>query len=108
MNDEFQVWFPIKFVDQLTFTNQTVHVEVFGEGHIVYQGILMCGESREKLKNAFGAKKDKTVVGRPSSVKICETCARKYRANGRSPWSNWVEGNPITPAVKLPALKSLK
>lgn len=104
MDEAFSFWFPIILIEQLTFTDQKIQVEQFGEGHILHSGVLMCRESREKLLNQVGTKKFKVVRHRPANARLCKTCQEKYRANGDSAIHAWVTGKPKKPSVSLPPL----
>lgn len=109
MENGFEIWYPVIIESQLDFEGHAHQKEVFATGHISYNGRLMCGESREVLKNRLKVApisivKDKTAKIRAERTKVCVACQKKYRENKQSAWSAWVEGKPKTVAVKLPAL----
>lgn len=104
MDDNFAFWFPITYIEQLTFENQTIKIEKFEDGHIVYGGRLMCGESREVILNHLHTKESKTLKRRPEHLKLCKECDHKYRMNGHSAYHAWVNGEAIKPVADLPKL----
>ena len=113
MDEEFEFWHPVIVEFQIGLDGKLFPKEVLCEGHIIYSGRLLCGESREVLKNQIKAKfqakevKEKTLKKRVERTKVCAECLRKYRKNGDSAYSAWVEGKPITPKVKLPPIAKL-
>jgi hypothetical protein len=62
------------------------------EGHIMYEGRLMCGQAHKKLLE--GAEADTFVIRmeRIHSNPICEKCTKKYKEADWSPWKQWAEG----------------
>jgi hypothetical protein len=101
MNSQVKFWYAMGTEEQLTFEGKTVVIEVpIGEGHIVYSEILMCKQSRERLKNEAKAKKHKVVGVRLHGVKICDKCEEKYKNHPDLPWSHWI--NPPEPKVHKP------
>lgn len=95
-------WYPIGEVEQLVFGEKGVKKELpVGDGHIVYSEVLMCKQSREKLKNEVKAKKERLLTTRLHNVSICEECQERYRNHPDSPYAHWI-GSPPT---KHPAAK---
>lgn len=96
---EIQYWYPIKNVGQLTFEGKMVIVPAPQEGHIYYNGRLICKQSMERLKNECGAKSHKMVTVRIAGVKICHLCQEGYKKNESLAWAHWVK----PPELKHPA-----
>jgi len=96
MDNDFKFFYPVITVAQEAFRDDGpsyVHgVDVSKDGHIVYQGRLMCGESMEVLCSHFKTKRKKIVNVRLEGVKMCEKCQEKYKANLDSAWSRWASG----------------
>src|SRR3989304_966909 len=91
MNDNIKFWYPVKTEGQLTFDGHTHFRDVIaGEGHIVYMEILLCRQSREKLKYETGAKKHKSISSRIEGTRLCPVCEKKYKANQSFAWQRWV------------------
>lgn len=68
-----------------------IQVEVSaGDVHIVYKGRLICGESREVIKNSVkklhGVKEGDTF---PKNAPFCPACKEGYKSNPESPWYKW-------------------
>ena len=98
MND-VKFWVAIGTEEQLDFEGRTHTKEVHvGEVHIVYSEVLMCRQSRERLKNDFKAKKHKVLSVRPKG-RLCEKCEKKFREHPDLAFAKWI--NP-------PELKSNK
>lgn len=110
MDEQFEFWYVAIIEKQPDFEGKIHEKEVLKTGHISYGGRLLCGESREVLKNKTKKKyeaqevKEKTAKLRVERTRICVECQEKYRKNGHSAWTAWVEGKAKTPAVKLPPL----
>lgn len=104
MDNEFEFFYPIIIEHQMDFEGHDHPKEVLLVGHIVHGGRLLCGESREVIKNRAKATKEKTVKARIEKTKVCQECSDKYKKNGHSAYAAWIEGKPKTPAVKLPKL----
>ena len=85
-----------KPVSQLDFDghNHVVMVGI-GEIHIVYQGRVMCGATKELLKKKYEAKSEKESVSNPGK-NVCNKCQESYKANGQLAWSKWVGGINIS------------
>src|SRR3990167_9205702 len=91
MNDDIKFWYPVKTEGQLTFDGHTHFLDVIaGEGHIEYTEVLLCRQSREKLKHEAGAKKHKTISSRLEFIKLCPVCEKKYKANQNLAWQKWI------------------
>lgn len=96
---EIQYWYPVKNVGQLTFERQMVIHQEPQEGHIYYNGRLICKQSMERLKAEVGAKTYKMVTTRIQGVPICHLCQEGYKKTSNLAWAHWV--NP--PELKHPA-----
>lgn len=104
MDENFSFFYPVIEEQQLDFDGR-VHVkEILCEGHIVHNGRIMCGESMEVIRNRAKVKKSKLVKVRVEKVKVHVVCLEKYKKNGDSALSRWIEGKPIVPVSKLPPL----
>lgn len=101
MNNEFEFWYPVIIESQPDFEGHIHKKEVLKTGHISYGGRLLCGGTREVLKNQIKKKyeaqevKDKVSKLRVERTKICPECQEKYKKNGHSPWAAWVEGKAL-------------
>lgn len=104
MDDLFAFWYPVIIDQQIDFEGHIHNKEVLLEGHILHSGRLLCGESKERLKNLVRAKKDKVLAKRAEKVKVCSECRRKYKKNGDSAYFAWTEGKPKAVVAKLPNL----
>lgn len=105
MDEEFEFWYPVIIEKQMTFEGREVIKEVLLKGHIIHGGRLLCGESMEVIKNRSKATKDKTSKKRVERTSLHEECSRKYRLNGHSAWTAWVEGKAKQPSTTpLPPL----
>lgn len=105
MDNEFEFFYPIVTEKQIGLLDGKIYEkDVFLEGHITHGGRLLCGESREVIKNRRKTKKEKTAKTRIDKTKICIVCTEKYKKNGHSAWKAWVEGKPKVPPTKLPKL----
>lgn len=105
MKDNIQYWCAVGTVKQVAFREDgtTYDHEVLspvGEQHILYQGVLMCGKSREGIKKYRKANKVKTVKLRIENVPVCKECERKYKANSNLSWSAWVESALLSQTSK--------
>lgn len=97
---EFTFFYPIvtvpdqdAFRDDGTMYTKTIATE--GEGHILYQGRLMCGEIMGVLKVRVGAKNHSIKKQRVPEKKLCQVCQEKYKANQSSAWVQWERGDAI-------------
>jgi hypothetical protein len=100
-NSQVKFWYVLGTEEQLTFEGKTVVKEVpIGVGHIVYSEVLMCKQSRERLKNEAKAKKHKVVGVRLHGVKMCEKCEEKYKSHPDLAWMKWV--NPPEQKIHKP------
>lgn len=91
---DVKFWCAVGVVKQGAFRDDGSTYEVekespVGEQHILYQGVLMCGKSREGIKGYRKAKRQKTVQLRIENVPLCKKCQEKYKANGNLPFSKW-------------------
>ena len=61
MDKEFTYFYPIVTVVQTAFrddgTSYVHGVDGIRQGHIVYQGRLMCGKTQDELKEGYGTKR---------------------------------------------------
>ena len=94
MKSEINYWCAVGIVKQQAFREDGTTYDVdkdhpVGDQHILYQGVLMCGASRETLKNKLHAKKVKSVKIRLINVPLCKKCEAKYKANSNLAWSKW-------------------
>jgi len=68
---------------------------VVGEGHIVYNDQLICGENKkglvEKARTKHTTVKAKTVTNSIGGVKTCQRCVDGYKANGSLSFRRWVD-----------------
>lgn len=94
MDKQFVFWYPIVEEKQLDFEGREHIKQVFCEGHIVHNGRLMCGESREVIKNKAGAKKEKTQDSRAVTPKMCPVCLKAWKAHPDSSYYKYVNGVP--------------
>lgn len=88
--NQIKYWVAIGTEEQLDFEGRT-HIKdvLVGEVHIVYSEVLMCRQSRDRLKGDLKAKKHKTVVTRPAG-KLCPKCEKKFKEHPDLVWSKWV------------------
>ncbi len=93
--NSIQFWYPITAIGQLTFEGKTVFHDAPQEGHILYQGRLICKQSMERLKNECAAKKQKIATQRIPGVRICELCQQGYKEIKGTNWDNWVNGKEL-------------
>jgi hypothetical protein len=106
VDSDFQFWYPVIVEKQPDFEGHIHEKEILKEGHINYGGRLLCGESREVLKNRVKKEYEKQEVREKASktrvdrTKICPACTAKYMKNGRSAYCAWVEGKPKVAATK--------
>ena len=92
MDDKFKFVYPIIQVEQLAFgddgKSRRHMVDTFGEGHILYQGRLMC----EKVLPKDKRHKITTKTLRIEGSRICLSCQQKYKDNLDSDWNKWISG----------------
>lgn len=68
-----------------------VSVEVSaGDVHIVFKGRLMCGGSREAIKNGLKAESTKETDAPPKNVPFCAVCTEEFKKEPSSPWYKFV------------------
>lgn len=90
-----QFWVAVGKVKQLAFRDDGSRYEIdvdenVGEQHIVYNGVLLCRQSRETLKGKLGAKKQKTVANRIPGIPLCSRCEKKFKENSDLGWVKWI------------------
>lgn len=95
MDETFTFWYPVRDEVQLDFEKREHVREVLCEGHIDYQGRLMCKESREVLKNKHGAKKEKVAKKREVAPKMCPVCLEAWRNHPESQYYKFTHGAPV-------------
>lgn len=100
MKDQIKYWCAVSTVKQMAFREDGSIYEVdkespVGEQHIVYQGVLMCGKSRDGIKGYRKTKKQKTVQLRIENVPLCKKCQEKYKANGNLSYVKWVQATEL-------------
>lgn len=88
-------WYPIKNAEQLTFEGQRIIVPVPQQGHILYQGRLLCKQSMERLKGECKAKNQRTVSVRIPGVSLCPICQEGYKETKGLDWERWVNPPPL-------------
>jgi len=90
-------WYAIGTVKQTAFNfdGSTYLADVdgvpVGEGHIVYNDVLLCRQSRDVLKKKFNTKRQSTVDGRKAGVPLCEQCEKKFKENTDLAWQKWMK-----------------
>lgn len=96
---QIKFWYAIKIEEQLDFEGHAHAKKVpAGEVHLVYSEVLMCRQSRERLKNEIKATGHSVVSILPKGIKLCEKCKKKYMEHPDLEWQKWL--NP--PAPKSP------
>lgn len=95
MDEKFAYFYPIIIETQLDFEGRPHDHEVFCEGHIVFKGRLICGESREVVVKNSKATKSKEMPKRATTPKLCLACQEGYRNNPESPYYRFVHGTPV-------------
>lgn len=103
---DVKFWCAIGIVKQMAFRDDSSTYEVdkeapVGDQHILFQGVLLCGKSRDGIQKYRKTKKSKTVQLRIENVPLCKECERKYKANSMLPYTKWVQ------AVQLHGVKPL-
>jgi hypothetical protein len=90
-------WCAIGEASQLAFADDGSTAEVkidglpVGECHIVVNDVLLCKQSRDKLKSDVLARRQKNVEHRVKSIPLCPVCEQKFKTNGNLPWRKWVD-----------------
>lgn len=90
-------WCAVGTVKQTAFNTDgsTYSVDVdgipVGECHIVVDDVLLCHQSRDRLKAENNAKKHKMVIGRVTSIPMCKKCEKKFKEREDLPWRNFVD-----------------
>lgn len=105
--NQISFWYPVKTIQQLTFDGARVFVDCPQEGHIVYQGRLICRQGMERIKAECGAKKQKTVSTRIQSIGICKKCQEGYKKNQDLDWVHWVRGRELKRETTVKILPDL-
>lgn len=89
----FRYFFCIKKETQpsLLAGSPDVSVDVSaGDVHIVFKGRLMCGQSREVIKNGLKADSSKDADVPPRNVPFCKKCEEAFKKEPESPWYKFV------------------
>jgi hypothetical protein len=98
-DENFTFFYPVLISEQIAFrddgTTYTKKMDNLGEGHILHQGRLMCGESMTVLKNRSGARKVSIKKVRATDKKLCPACQEKYKKNLDSAWGKWARGEAV-------------
>lgn len=102
MKDNIKYWSVVGTVKQIAFREDgtTYDHEILspiGEQHVLYNGVLMCGKSRNALKDKFKTKKQKTVQLRIENLPLCKDCEKKYKKNSNLAYQKWVAS--VSPAL---------
>ncbi len=91
MKDNIKFWIAVGTVEQLDFDGHSHHVDIpVGNAHIVYSEVLLCRQSRDRLKGDLKAKRQRTTTSRPANVKLCEKCEKKYREHPDLSWQKFI------------------
>lgn len=86
MNIRF--WVVMGTEKQLNFEGHMTNREVpVGNQHIVYQEVLMCGQSRNALKGS--KRKQSTRQARFLNVPLCPDCEKAYKEHPDLGWMAW-------------------
>jgi hypothetical protein len=94
MDTKFSYFYPVKVEQQLDFEGKVHNKDVFLTGHIVYNGRLMCKESREVIVNRTKADKEKNSPTRLPRVSICPACQQEYKDCPDSQYYQWTHALP--------------
>jgi hypothetical protein len=100
MDDKFTYWYPVIEETQIDFEGTPHTHDVLCEGHIIYSVRLMCGESREVLKNRVKAKKEKISKKREVTPKMCPVCLEAWKNHPDSQYYRFVHRTPVRVTVK--------
>lgn len=94
-------WVAVKIQVQIGFDpdnpKRQINVDkeaLVGEQHIVYSEVLMCKDSRDRLKRSVKANKDKTAQTRFLNVPVCKACQEAYKNHPDLPYSKFVISPP--------------
>ena len=88
MNDGIKFFYPIKNASQLTLDGRPIIVPLYQEGHLDQGGYLLCGASKQKLKDGYSTKNDTLRTTLISGVPICKKCQEAFK--NTSAWTKWV------------------
>lgn len=96
MKDGVKFWCVIAIGKQGAFREDGTTYEVekempVGEQHILFQGVLMCGKSRDGIQKYRKGKKAKTTQLRIENLPLCKGCEQKYKANSNLMYTKWVQ-----------------
>jgi len=88
MSDGIKFFYPVKYAVQLALSGRSITVPLYQEGHLDQGGYLLCGASKQKLKDGVGTKNDTLRTIMIHGVPICKKCQEVYRATN-STWLKW-------------------
>jgi len=94
MDTKFSYFYPVKVEQQLDFEGKVHSKNVYLTGHIVYNGRLMCKESREVVVNRAKADKEKNSPTRLPRVSLCPVCQEAYKECPESDWYRFTHALP--------------
>lgn len=95
-DDGFTFVYPVIVAEQLDFEQHPHQVEILCTGHIVREGHLMCGETREKVMQDAKATKERNTPTRAPRVPVCPVCQENYKNHPDSAWFKWNQGKAIS------------
>lgn len=99
MDSQFQFFYPVIEEVQTDLEGREHKHEVFCEGHILFQGRMMCGESMEAVMNRSGAKKKKILPKRTPKA-IHDKCLEQYKNNPDSAYYRFIHATPVKETSK--------
>jgi hypothetical protein len=91
---DIKFYYPIKNASQLTFDGRSKFVPLYQEGHLDQGGYLLCGASKQKLKDDHETPNDTLRTTMISGVPICKKCQEVYKATSGM-WLKWVSPTSI-------------
>ena len=94
-DDGFTFVYPVIVATQLDFEQHPHQVEILLTGHIVHEGHLMCGETREEVMSKAKATKEKNTPNRAPRVPVCPVCQENYKSHPDSAWFKFTHAMPI-------------
>lgn len=97
----YSYWYPVAVEVQIGLLDGRPYPhDVFLEGHIVKHEVLMCKDSRERLKRTQKADKESKPAERVPNTKICPACLEAWKKDPDSPYYKYVLGKPAKIEVK--------
>ncbi len=97
MKNNIKFWYAIGTVKQTAFNHDgsTYMVDVdgipVGEGHIIYNDVLLCRRSRDAIKKEHKTKRQSVVENRKNGVPLCGDCEKKFKENTDFAWQKWLK-----------------